>query len=83
MSKSVVEVKLHQDVQEGHWQVPARKRKYRNIDARIQSLKDELINNAISDMLYTYHIYVNCCISTELKQKKLCMERDKSPGLFF
>ena len=52
--QSSVEVKLQQ--LHGHWQAPARKRTYRIIDARIQSLKDDLIRNNITEMQYTDHI---------------------------
>ena len=52
--QSVNEVKVKQ--LDGHWRAPARKKKYRNIDIRLRSLKDQLMNNAVTDMEYTDHV---------------------------
>ncbi|XP_041355511.1 uncharacterized protein LOC121373126 [Gigantopelta aegis] len=52
--QSTVEVNLQQ--LDGHWRAPARKRKYRTVDATIRSSKDELISHNITDMEYTDHI---------------------------
>ena len=52
--QSAVEGKLQP--LDGHWRPPAQKRKYRNIDARIRSLKDELISHKVTDMEYSDHI---------------------------
>ena len=52
--QSAVEGKLQP--LDGHWRPPAQKQKYRNIDARIRSLKDELISHHITNMEYSDHI---------------------------
>jgi len=45
--ESVKQVKVAQ--LDGHWRAPPQKRRYVNIDARIRSLKDKLMNNIVSD----------------------------------
>ncbi len=51
--QSVNEVKVKQ--LDGHWRAPACKKKYRTIDTRLRSLKDQLMN-ALTTMEYTDHV---------------------------
>ena len=52
--QSVNEVKVKQ--LGGHWTAPARKRKYRDVDTRLRTLKDQLPNDALTDLEYTERV---------------------------
>lgn len=52
--QSITEVKMKQ--LGGHWRAPPRKRKYRTIDARLRSLKDQLMEDSLSVLEYTDNV---------------------------
>jgi len=52
--QSITEVKVSQ--LDGHWRQPPRKRKYRIIDARMRSLKEQLLGDELSTIEYTDHV---------------------------